>query len=73
MKPALVAGLREQGRPVVPGNQANLVVFDPTRQWTPTAFHSRSANSPWKGQLLQGMVKATLHKGELTHAGEVPR
>ena len=32
-RPAAIAGLAGQGRPVEPGNPANLVVFDPAHEW----------------------------------------
>ena len=51
---------------VEPGRRADLVVFDPSVAWTPTAFVSRSANSPWLGRPLQGRVVATLYGGSLT-------
>ncbi|HJQ77009.1 MAG TPA: dihydroorotase [Acidimicrobiia bacterium] len=72
MAPARIAGLTAQGRPVEPGAPANLVVFHPAGDWVPTDFHSRSANSPWKGRRMRGVVKATLHDGIITHGGEGP-
>lgn len=69
--PARIAGLRGHGETLAAGAPANLVVFSPTEYWTPTVFHSRSANSPWKGRRLRGVVKATVYQGRLTHVGAV--
>jgi len=49
------------------GATADLVVFDPKARWTPTAFRSKSSNSPWLGQELQGQVKMTVFEGTVTH------
>lgn len=52
------------------GASADVVVFDPEARWTPESFHSKSSNSPWLGQELQGQVKMTLFDGAVTY-GEV--
>ena len=67
--PARIAGLEEHGSPVTVGAPANIVVFDPTIEWTPTATLSRSRNAPYLGRPLQGLVKATLLRGVITHGG----
>lgn len=68
--PAGIAGLSRQGTPLAPGSPANLVVFDPAREWTPERFRSRSHNSPFRGQRLRGGVVATLYRGRLVHGGD---
>ncbi|MGI9647680.1 MAG: dihydroorotase [Acidimicrobiia bacterium] len=68
--PARLGGFAGHGLPVAVGGPANLVVFDPSAEWTPGRFRSRSHNSPFIGRPLQGMVKATLHRGLLTHGRE---
>ena len=44
-----------------PGSPADLVVFDPAAEWTvdPRRLHSRSRNTPWAGETLPGVVRAT--------------
>jgi dihydroorotase len=71
--PARIAGLGDQGQALAPGRPANLVVFDPSRNWVPDVFRSKSNNSPWRGRGLSGMVRATLHNGAITHHGEQAR
>ncbi len=54
------------------GGPADIVVFDPEAEWTPSAFVSRSANSPWLGRPLRGTVVATLYAGAVTHRKSSP-
>ena len=65
--PAGLAGLSKQGRWLEPGGPANLVVFDPTADWTPTVFESRAENSPFVGRRLVGNVVATVFEGRVTY------
>ena len=67
--PSKIAGLDRHGRAVEPGSVANLVLFDPTRSWEPGAFRSKSANSPFVGANLTGMVIATIHDGAVVYEG----
>jgi dihydroorotase len=67
LKPASIACLGEQGRPIAVGEPANIVVFDPRHEWTPDRFVSRSSNSPYKGRLLRGRPLLTLHRGRIVH------
>ena len=69
--PAWLAGLSDHGRPLTQGGPPNIVVFDPSRDRVPTAFESKSSNSPYRGMVLKGVVKATIHKGIITYS-EVP-
>jgi dihydroorotase len=64
-RPAAIAGLAGQGRPVEPGNPANLVVFDPAHEWEVRAdrLASRARNTPFGGRTLRGRVKHTLLTG----------
>ena len=66
-KPAAIAGLERQGRPVSPGNPANLVVFDPGLEWVvePERLASRARNTPFAGRTLRGRVKHTLLAGDV--------
>ncbi|MCB0969143.1 MAG: dihydroorotase, partial [Ilumatobacter sp.] len=56
------------GRPVAPGEPANLTVFDPAESWhvVPAELASKSRNTPFVGLALKGKVKHTLLHGEPT-------
>ena len=61
-KPAAIAGLSAvHGRPVAPGEPANLTVFDPSAEWqvVPAQLASRSRNTPFVGVPLRGRVRHT--------------
>jgi dihydroorotase len=68
-KPAAIAGVADDhGRPVAPGEPANLTVFDPTRTWqvVPAELASKSKNTPYVGRELRGMVTHTILRGTPT-------
>jgi dihydroorotase len=68
-KPAAIAGVTaEHGRPVAPGEPANLTVFDPARTWqvVPADLASKSKNTPYVGRELQGLVTHTILQGQPT-------
>jgi dihydroorotase len=67
-KPARIAGLPDQGRPLEVGEPANLTVVDPDGSWTVTGSElaSRSANTPYESMTLPVTVTATLLRGKLT-------
>jgi dihydroorotase len=72
--PARILELDDQGGPIAPGRQANVVVFDPHAQWTvdPARFNSLSANTPFAGRELTGRVVHTFYRGRPTvRAGAV--
>jgi len=65
--PAAIAGVADQhGRPVMAGEPANLVVFDPAMTWhvQPARLASKSRNTPYVGVELRGKVRHTLLRGE---------
>jgi dihydroorotase len=64
-KPAGIAGLAEHGRPVEPGEPANLTVFDATATWTvdPGRLASKSRNTPYVGREVRGKVRHTVYRG----------
>jgi dihydroorotase len=65
-KPAAIAGVADRhGRPVAPGEPANLVVFDPAVEWEvrPAQLASRSRNTPFVGMPLRGRVRHTVFEG----------
>lgn len=51
------------------GAPADVVVFDPRREWTvdPAQLHGKSGNCPFKGMTLQGKVCATICGGRLVY------
>jgi dihydroorotase len=66
-KPASIAGVDdEHGRPVAPGEPANLAVFDAGASWevVPAQLASKSRNTPYVGVPLRGRVRHTLLRGE---------
>ena len=65
-KPAAIAGVDDRhGRPVAPGEPANLTVFDPDAAWevVPARLASRSRNTPYVGMALRGRVVHTILEG----------
>ena len=67
-RPARIAGLDRagHGRPVAPGEPANLCVVDPDEHWVvePARLASRSRNTPFAGRTLRGRVRHTVLRGE---------
>ena len=55
---------------IEPGAPADLTIFDPDEEWIVSPeFASRSANSPFIGQKLPGVVHYTIVDGEVTYRG----
>src|SRR5690606_13631713 len=67
-RPAQIAGLARQGRPVAPGEPANLVLVDAAAPVTVgrDASVSLSRNNPWHGRTLAASVHTTLLRGLVT-------
>jgi dihydroorotase len=66
-KPAAIAGLAERhGRPISPGEPANLTVFDPDIEWEvqPARLASKSRNTPYVAKPLRGRVRHTVFDGD---------
>jgi dihydroorotase len=55
------------GLDIVPGNPANIAVFNPNEEWVVNAdeLHSKSVNSPWDKKTLSGKVHYTFVRGNL--------
>jgi dihydroorotase len=70
-RPAEIAGLPDQGRPIEVGEPANLALVDPDATWTVRGaeFASIAANTPFEGMELPGAVVATLLRGRVTALG----
>ena len=65
--PAKIGKLTDQGQPIAVGSFANLVLIDSTRKQTiGLEGESKSANNPYVGMELNGVVMHTLYKGSLT-------
>ncbi|CAL9398438.1 Dihydroorotase [Actinosynnema sp. ALI-1.44] len=74
-RPAAIAGLPDQGRPIEVGEPANLVLVDPDARWTVRGadLASISANTPFEGMELPGRVVATVLRGRVTAtSGRIP-
>jgi dihydroorotase len=68
VRPARIARLRDQGRPIAVGEPATLAVIDPGATWKVDASlsPSRSANSPFADHLMHGRVLHTVLRGRPT-------
>lgn len=73
-RPAEIAGLSDQGRPIAEGEPANLVVVDPDATWTVGELASIGRNTPYSGMEFTGRVSTTILRGRITaHEGKVIR
>ena len=65
-------GSREQAGALEAGREANFVVFDPDAEFTVVAegLHYRHAISPYMGERLRGVVRATYLRGEAVFSGK---
>ena len=63
--PARVCGNPGQGRPIEPGEPANLCFADPaaSRVVAGREGHSKAINTPWEGRTLPGRVLYTVYRG----------
>lgn len=50
---------------VAEGETADLVVFDPEKEWKIEKFISKSQNSPFKNQILKGKIELTMCRGKI--------
>jgi len=66
--PARIARLKDQGRPLIPGEPAHLTIIDPDAPWTvrPELLASRSRNTPYVERTLPASVWATFFQGQPT-------
>ena len=64
-RPAAIAGLGEHGRPLAPGEPANVCVIDPELRWEVDAHRlaSKARNTPYAGRTLTGRVRHTVLRG----------
>ncbi len=63
--PAAISGIVGQGRPIAPGEPANVILVnaDTERTVEPSSSASRSRNSPYRGMTLPATVEATFYRG----------
>jgi dihydroorotase len=63
--PARIFGL--PGGTLARGSAGDVVVIDPTAQWTvePEAFYSKSRNTPFTGRRLRGRAEVTIVRGQV--------
>jgi dihydroorotase len=61
--------LRVSGGSLAHGAVADVTIVDPTRVWTydPVKGYSKSVNSPWAGQTLEGRATHTIVGGEIVY------
>jgi dihydroorotase len=66
--PAVIGRVADQGRPIVEGEPANLVLYDAAARRTidPRESASLSRNTPYRGMDLPGRVVATFLRGRAT-------
>ena len=64
--PARIGQVKGHGLLPEIGGPANLTVFDPNREWTPTATLSKAKNSPYLGLPLRGKPTVTVYRGAVT-------
>ena len=70
-RPAAIAGLPDQGRPIEVGEPANLVLIDPAASWTVRApeLASIASNTPYDAMTLPARVTTTFLRGRITARG----
>jgi len=68
LRPARIGRLHGHGRPLEPGEPANLTLVNPDAAWTVTAvaLASKSRNTPFAGHTLPASVVATFLRGTPT-------
>jgi allantoinase len=74
-EPARLAGCNARKGRLAPGFDADMVVFDPDAEFTVTEdrLHHRHPASPYLGEKLRGVVKATYLRGTQVFAeGKFP-
>jgi dihydroorotase len=67
-RPAEIAGLPDQGRPIAVGESATFALVDPDAVWTVrgAALQSKASNTPFEGMRLPAAVTATVLRGRIT-------
>ena len=55
---------------LVEGGPADLVVFDPHKEWVVNTFASKAVNSPFVGETMPGVISYTICGGKIVYRGE---
>ena len=55
---------------VAEGGPADLVVFDPRKEWVVKDFASRAVNSPFIGETMPGVISYTICGGEIVYCAD---
>jgi allantoinase len=68
--PSRIAGLHRRKGAIAPGNDADLVVWQPEKEFVVSEIDLRHRHSvtPWLGRRLAGVVEATYLRGECIYA-----
>ena len=64
--PARIGQIEGHGLVPAVGGPANLTVFDPNKEWTPSTTLSKARNSPYLGLPLRGKPTVTVFDGTVT-------
>jgi len=69
--PARLAGLAARKGRIAAGCDADLVLWDPDREFVVEAgaLHQRHRATPWEGRTLAGVVEATILRGHVIYEG----
>ena len=67
IKPAQIAGYENQGRQIIEGAPANLILVDPNASWTVNRdnLKSKSRNTPFHQMQLPGVISDVIYSGNL--------
>jgi allantoinase len=70
-RPAKLAGLQGRKGTIAPGQDADLVIFDPDAEFdvSPDNVRHRHTLTPYQGQRLRGVVEATILRGAVVYEG----
>ncbi|WP_254868279.1 dihydroorotase [Corynebacterium sp. Marseille-P4321] len=68
-RPAAILGLKDQGRPIVAGEPANLTLVDPESSWTAHGedMASKASNTPYEDMAFNARVVGTWLRGNRTY------
>jgi len=66
IKPAQIAGYKNQGQVIAVGSGANLLLVDPSKSWQVerSKLNSRSRNTPFHGMVLPGLISDVIYNGK---------
>lgn len=68
IKPAQIAGYKNQGQLIAVGSSANLLLVDPNKSWQVerSKLNSKSRNTPFHGMVLPGLISDVIYNGKQT-------